>query len=254
MRSTWIHQLAALALAFPIAASRGQTPGTTIERMPAALETQFALSALPAKLREQATVQLLDPATGYHPGHTGTNGVTCLVQRTAWEHADFRDDIYIPLCYDAEGTSTYVKVMLDAAALRARGTNAAALKTEIERRYANGTYRAPDKAGLSYMVAPVFRTRGLPDMQVHTMAMPHLMFYAPRVTNADIGAAPDFAHPASLHEPFIDRQGNDAQSYMIQFVGAAEKAMIMADEKPLADALCAYRAILCLPDGARQRR
>ena len=29
------------------------------------------------------------------------------------------------------------------------------------------------------MVAPVMRTVGPPDMQVHTMPMPHLMFYAP---------------------------------------------------------------------------
>src|SRR3546814_5759141 len=64
-----------------------------------------------------------------------------------------------------------------------------------------------------------------------TMAMPHLMFYAPGVTNGDIGAKPDLADHASLAWPFIDRQGIAQQSYMIQMLGAAEKAAILADEK-----------------------
>jgi hypothetical protein len=38
------------------------------------------------------------------------------------------------------------------------------------------------------MVAPIMRTVGPPDLKVRTMAMPHVMFYAPHVTNEDIGA------------------------------------------------------------------
>ena len=34
---------------------------------------------------------------------------------------------------------------------------------------------------------------------------------------------------------------------MIQLIGEAEKAKILADEKTLLDDLCAYRDILCLP-------
>src|SRR5262249_13533382 len=94
---------------------------TTIEKMPAKLETEFALSALPVGMREQATVYLLDPKKGYQLSRRGTSGVTCLVERTAWEQADFRNDIYVPLCYDAEGSRTYLKVIIDAAALRAQG-------------------------------------------------------------------------------------------------------------------------------------
>jgi hypothetical protein len=96
------------------------------------------------------------------------------------------------------------------------------------------------------MVAPVMRTVGPPDMKVHTMSMPHTMFYAPGVTNEDIGAVPNLSEPSSLLNPFIDRQGNAEQSYMIQLVGAAEKAKIMSDEKTLLDDLCAYRDVLCL--------
>jgi hypothetical protein len=248
MRITWIFGLLAVGIVSVAATPSGHAPETTIDRMPAALETQFALSAAPPRLREGATVYLLDPATGYRLARQGRSGVTCIVERTAWELSDFRNDIYIPLCYDAVGAKTYLRVIMDAAVLRARGAGPAALKAEIERRYRVRTYRAPEKSGVSYMVAPVFRTIGPPDLKVHTMAMPHLMFYAPNTTNADIGAAPDLADPASLHHPFIDRQGTAEQSYMLQLVGDAEKARILTDEQSLRDALCAYRDLLCLAE------
>jgi hypothetical protein len=245
MKIRWAATLTAIGLV-GMAATSGQASDTALEPMPAKLETRFALSAAPPALRAQATVYLLDPAKGYQLARKGTNGVTCIVERTAWELADFRNDIYIPLCYDAAGTKTYLQFIMDAASLRAQGLNAAALKSEIEKRYRDKTYAVPQKPGLSYMVAPIMRTVGPPDMKVHSMAMPHLMFYAPFITNEDIGAAPDLSVQASLLYPFIDKQGNAEQSYMIQLIGEAEKAKILADEKKLLDELCAYRDVLCL--------
>ncbi|MBW8824568.1 MAG: hypothetical protein JF567_10215 [Xanthomonadales bacterium] len=214
--------------------------------MPPQLETRFALSALPPALRDSATVWLLDPAKGYRLAHQGTNGVGCLVERTVWEWNELRDDVFVPLCYDKAGSDTMLKVIMDVAAMRASGRNAAAIESEVERRYQAKIYRAPAKAGLSYMVAPLMRAKGPPDFGLHTMAMPHLMFYAPGVANADIAAKPDLADPASLQWPFIDRQGNAEQSYFIQMVGETEKAKILADEKPLVDDLCSWNRLLCL--------
>ncbi len=190
------------AIAFAKSAPSNATE-TTIEPMPATLETQFALSALPPAMRDQATVYLLDPKKGYQLYRKGTSGVTCLVERTAWEQANFRNDVYVPLCYDAEGSKTYLKVIMDTAALRIQGRSPLALKAEIENRYKNKSYRVPQKAGLSYMVAPVMRTWMLPDWEVHTMPMPHLMFYAPKFTNEDIGAVPN----SSISYPFIFKEG-----------------------------------------------
>ena len=248
--TTWIASLVAMAL-IGLSTPPARADQPALEQMPAPLESRFALSAVPPALRERASVFLLDPGEGYRLARAGDSGIACLVQRTAWELADFRDDIYIPLCYDAVGTATYLQVIMDAATLRADGLGPAALKAEIEKRYAEGTYTAPARAGLSYMVGPVFRTVGPPDMAVRTMAMPHLMFYAPFVSNDDIGAVPDLADPDSLLNPFIDRQGNGEQSYMIQLVGATEKAKIMTEEKALIDDLCAYRDVLCLPETAQ---
>jgi hypothetical protein len=100
--------------------------------MPAKLETQFAVSALPPAMRDQATVYLLDPKKGYQLSRQGTSGVSCLVERTAWEQADFRNDIYVPLCYDAEGSKSFLKVIMDAAALRIQGMTPVALKLKLK--------------------------------------------------------------------------------------------------------------------------
>lgn len=227
-----------------------QATETAIEQMPATLETQFALSALPRAMRDQATVHLLDPKKGYELSRQGTSGMTCLVERTAWEQADFRNDIYVPLCYDAAGTTTFLKVIMDAAALRARGMSPTALKAEIEKRYQTGTYTVPGKPGLSYMLAPLQRTWMVPDWNVHTMPMPHLMFYAPNLTNEDIGAV---AALNPLHV-FTFKEGLAAQTYMIVVVGEAETAKIMAEEKALLEALCAHRDVLCRPAGSRYLR
>ncbi len=224
-----------------IPAPLSRAADTTVDRMPAEIETQFALSALPAAMREHATLYLLDPQSGYQLSRYGTSGVTCLVERTAWEQADFRND-YVPLCYDAVGTKTFLKVIMDVATLRIKGMGPVALKAEIETRYKDKTYNIPEKAGVSYMIAPIMRTWMLPDWNVHTMPIPHLMFYAPNVTNEDIGALPD----SSLLYPFIFKEGLAEQSYMIQLIGEAEKARILADGKALLDDLCAYRDVLCL--------
>src|SRR5258705_2092980 len=247
MKGKWLLAFAISRIGLGVSGPPSLAAETTIEQMPAKLEAQFALSALPPALRDQATVYLLDPEKGYQLFRQGTSGLACLVERTAWELADLRNDIYIPLCYDAVGTKTYLKVIMDAATLRAQGMSPVALKAEIENRYKNKTYKAPEKAGLSYMVGPVMRTVGPPDMKVHTMPMPHVMFYAPNITNEDIGAVPNLSLHSSLLFPFIDKQGIAEQSYMIQLVGEAEKAKILADEKTLLDDLCAYRNVLCLP-------
>ncbi len=248
MNISCVAALAATCIVSIASAGPRQTNETTLEAMPPKLETQFALSAAPPRLRDTASVYLLDPAKGYYLSRRGTSGVTCIVQRTDWEMPELRDDVYWPVCYDTVGTKTYLKTIMDAAALRAQGMSAPALKAEVDKRYRDKTYEIPEKPGVSYMVGPVMRAVGPPDMQVHTMAMPHLMFYAPFVTNADIGAAPDFNDRSSLAYPFLDKhtEGGAEHGYIIQLLGEAETAKILGDEKQLIDDLCAYRDVLCL--------
>ena len=68
----------------------GQKSGDwKLEKMPADLEMEFALSALPPHLRDAATVYLLDPEKGYYIARKGTNGFCAFVDRTDWEWGEF---------------------------------------------------------------------------------------------------------------------------------------------------------------------
>ncbi len=226
-------------------AVHSQAPHIGIEQMPVALETRLALSALPPEMRGAATVYVLDVNRGYAIGQHGKSGVGCLVQRTAWEQGEFRDDIYVPRCFDAAGARTYLKVLIDAEALRIQGMKPEALKAEIEQRYRSKRYQAPS-AGVSYMLSPVMRTWMPPDDKVHTLTGPHVMFYAPNLTAADIGT------PAgnSLKYPFLTEEGVPEQRFIIQLIGNLERAAIVAEAKQLLDDLCGYRDVLCLPKPA----
>src|SRR5438876_5125864 len=99
----WLVGLLAVSAPAQTAKYSQQATEPTIEQMPAQLEMQYALSALPPALRDKATVYLLDPKKGYQLSRHGMSGVACLVERTAWEQSDYRNDIYVPLCYDAAG-------------------------------------------------------------------------------------------------------------------------------------------------------
>src|SRR5690349_16325819 len=83
---------------FLSAGSRAQNAaGSALDKMPANLETELALQALPPQLRSAATVYLLDPAKGYYVGRKGANGFICFIARTNWEWAEFRKDVFAPM-------------------------------------------------------------------------------------------------------------------------------------------------------------
>lgn len=222
--------------------AQGQTlggdSGSALERMPRALETRFALSALPPAHRAHAAVYLLDPATGYVLDRAGSNGEHCFVNRTEWRPAEYRSDLYYAVCFDSIGARNQMRVLFDVAALRATGKTAAAVKGEVERRFSDGTYRAPERAGVSYMTAPVQRTYYVTGFV--TVTLPHIMYYAPNVTDADIGGVP----PLSPY-PFVIDHG--PHGLFIQLLGEAETAKIVAAESDLLRDLCSYRRSLCVP-------
>src|SRR5690242_8725264 len=169
-------------------AEKAHVSAKRLEPMPESLENRFALSAIPAHLRADATTYVLDPTSGYVLRHKGTNGISCIVVRTDWQwpESPFRDDIFWPVCFDAEGSKTLLQDYIYAAELRARGMNAKEVHHEVTKRFGTPAYPNPSRAGVSYMIAPLMRgfTHGPVPA---TMNMPHYMFYAPGVKNKDIG-------------------------------------------------------------------
>src|ERR1700722_10674322 len=129
-----------------------------LEKMPVDLETDYALSALPPHLRQDATVYLLDPQKGYYVGRQGSNGYIAFVSRTEWEWADFRQDFAVAISYDAEGARAVFPVYADGAAMRASGKfQPGQIKDSVVSRLRTGVYQAFSKPGMSYMLEPIVR-------------------------------------------------------------------------------------------------
>lgn len=84
------------------------------------------------------------------------------------------------------------------------------------------------------------------------MNMPHYMFYAPGVNDADIGG-----HGFSKQYPFILDMSKGRDDYIILLVGEAEKAKILEDSKDaerslLVSGLSVYNARNERPHSDRQ--
>jgi hypothetical protein len=225
------------------ATDTGAASPTKLERMPESLEVHFARSAAPHHLRENAATYILDSSKGYVLSRQGTNGVSCIVVRSDWQWPErpFRDDIFWAVCYDAEGSKTLLQDYIYAAELRARGMDAKQVHYEVAKRFGTAAYPNPARSGVSYMLAPVMR--GFPGPK--TMNMPHYMFYAPNVTDADIGGKPYSQYP------FMLRMSPGRDDVIIMLVGEAEKAKILLESKNLLDQLCSYRNYLCTTDATR---
>lgn len=235
-----------------------------LDPLPRELEIQLALSALPPHLRENASVYVLNPDKGFVVARRGTNGFHALVARTGddsfrgtWPLKEYRDDILYPISFDAAGAKAQLRVFFDAAEMQARGTAPQVLKRIIQKRYKINYYRAPARAGVSYMLSPVLRTYVNPDQNedVATANIPHVMYYAPNVSHEEMGAAmptpeqlsyfgkygrwPETPYPMLiLHGP---------HGYMVQFRGVAERDAITKEYEGMLAQLCEIKQLWCLP-------
>ena len=234
--------------------SLGASPRNAIEPLPRDLEIQLALSALPPHLRDAATVYVLNPARGFEVARPGTNGFHAFVARTGddafrgeWPLTKYRDDILYPIAFDNAGAKAQMRIFFDAAQLQAKGTPAAELKRIMQQRLKAGFYPAPARAGVAYMLSPVLRTYVNPDANdtVLTANVPHVMYYAPNVSNQDIGGAQP--KPGSLY-PFVILHG--PHGYSIQFLGVTETAAVNREYGDMLARLCSVKQAWCLPNSS----
>jgi hypothetical protein len=226
--------------------SQPQTPPDyVLEKMPADLERDYALSALPPHLRKDATVYLLDPAKGYYVARQGSNGFICFVARTEWAWGEFRKDLATPISFDGEGARAIFPVDRDVAAMRATGKfTARQIKDTVISRIHRGIYKAPARAGISYMLSPLMRVyTGDPNNnQIMTMSMPHYMYYAPYISDSDIGSNSD--SPPYLNNPSstVLGKGKGPYGYIILPAGEKEADKIVKANSDLLHRLAAYKS------------
>ena len=187
--------------------------------LPRALEVELALSAAPKHLRDQATVWVLEQ-NGYALAKQGSNAFTCVVSRRA-------GDLF-PVCWDAEGARSLLKVDFDDVQLRLAGKTSAEIDEIVAQRYKSGDYKPPSRAGIAYMLAPLRYRIDEHGAVTRTTSNPHLMFYGPSLTDTDIGGA----RGAFV---FMNRVGPDGM--MIVPVGQTERTAILSESQSLTEQL-----------------
>lgn len=237
------------SLLFTLSANAENNKASKVEPLQRDLEIQLALSALPPHLRDSASVYVLNPDKGFEVAHKGTNEFHAFVARTgddtfrgSWPFTKYRDDILYPVSFDKAGVTAQMRVIFDAAEMQAKGTPPGELKKIIQDRFNGGFYKAPERAGISYMLSPVFRGYINPEENdsVATLNIPHVMHYAPHVSNNDIGGG----KPGGM-DPFVIFHG--PHGYTIQFLGLTERAAINKEYEEMLARLCKIKEAWCLP-------
>ena len=152
------------------------------------LEMSEALAACPESLREQAGAYVLSES-GFVLAHQSGNGFHAIISRS-------QPGVFEPQCLDAEGSRSLLHQILLRGRLQMQGLDPDEIDSRIDSAWANGELLPPTRPGINYMLSernrvPIAPDRGIP-------YQPHLMFYAPGLTNEDFGGSVDGTSPVFL--------------------------------------------------------
>ncbi len=190
-----------LTLLTGVSSAASAAPAAKPTLLPPDQEMQLALAAAPSHLRDGAAVYVLE-AHGYVKLRDSRNGFSCIVNR---DHPlSFK-----PTCYDTEGSATILPTVLQKGKWLMEGMSQAEIRKRLQEGFASGRFLSPRRPGIAYMLSDRNRFFG-GDGRLHAFP-PHVMFYAPNLTNKDIGSI-----GGSDGLPFIAYQG--PQGYMLMLV------------------------------------
>jgi hypothetical protein len=210
-RIGWFGLVVQIAMS---ASAAAQSTGASAALPPQLMERQreiaLALSACPPPVASKAAVYVLEKS-GYSKVRDGENGFTAIVQHTLPTSQE-------PLCMDAEGTHTHLPRVLKVAELRAEGKSSEEIKRFVADSFAKGIYRPYGRPGINYMLS----TENLVPNEKGVVVPypPHIMIYAPYLTNADIGVGPDLGPDGNFVGPAIVAVEGTPQALIIVPVGA----------------------------------
>jgi hypothetical protein len=154
--------------------------------MPAVSEVALARSAAPAAIADKATVLTLD-SQGYQTAVHGTNGFTCLVERSwmaPFGSPDFwNPKIRGPVCYNPAASKSILTYTIQRTKRVLAGDSKEKILDEVRAAVARNELPSPEPGAMSFMLA---KDGYLSDADNHWH--PHLMFHVPKATGATWGA------------------------------------------------------------------
>lgn len=217
--SAWL--VAASAPARTLASYPHTTPPQRqlpVSLLPREQEIALALSAAPQHLRQDAAVYVLEEH-GFVKVRDSKNGFACIINRDHPRNLK-------PTCYDAEGAATILPKVLDVGEMLMKGMPIEAIDKIVAEGFRTGKYIAPRRPGVAYMLSDGNRDFNTQTGQTELFP-PHIMFYAPNLTNKDIGSKGDFANGL----PAIAYRG--PHGFMIVVAGEHAHTHAAAQESPL---------------------
>lgn len=151
-----------------------------------AAEIALARSSAPPSVARNATVLVLG-RDGYETAATGTNGFTCLVERSwtsAFDSVDFwNPQVRAPVCYNAAAVRSVLPYTLNRTRMVLQGVSKADMHARIVAAVAKHELVPPEVGAMSYMMAK--------DAYLGSEAKhwhPHVMFHIPTTDYATWGA------------------------------------------------------------------
>jgi hypothetical protein len=151
-------------------------------------EVALARSAAPRNVSDSATILVL-AKSGYVQAARGTNGFTCLVQRSFDSSTNdpgfWNAKVRAPVCFNSPAVRTVLAPMLKRSDWVVGGVALAEVEARTQRAYASHAFPAPAAGAMAYMLSP---RQHLVDADPHWM--PHLMFfYDKALSGSTFGAA-----------------------------------------------------------------
>lgn len=169
-----------------------------------AREVALARSAAPPEISADATVLVLVRGEGFRVAEEGSNGVTCLVNRS-WPRA------VEPHCFDREGSRTILQVHMREMELKERGWSKDAIHADIAEGFRTGRFVPPSRPAMSWMMSAGQDLYD--DDGTHVGAWkPHLMIYHPYLTPEDLGLR---GGPPPADGPIVVDAGRPTANLMI---------------------------------------
>ena len=201
---------AAQPMASALAVAQSTPAASSLPQIDQQREIALALSACPAAVAPKAAIYVRSESS-YVKFRDGENGFTALLTTPAGQIA--------PVCMDAEGTRVVLPRMMKVAELRAQGKRPDEIKRIIVDDYAKGVFQPPSRPGVNYMLSP--ENRLLNEKGEIVPFPPHVMVYAPYLTNAEIGVGRELGPDGNLIGPATVFDEGTPQALIIVPIGAS---------------------------------
>ena len=143
-------------------------------------EIALALTAAPPGVGGKAGVYV-HGKDGYVKARESQNGFVCVVDHRIPNAVE-------PQCLDSEGVRTFLPKFQMVAALRAKGTPEPEIRQAVKQAFQSGKLKAPARPGVIYMLSTQNVVTIDDEKGIAAPFPPHLMFYAPNLTSADLGS------------------------------------------------------------------